>query len=133
MGIERPRRRARCRCARRSSRRDLVLHERQARSARQRQGDRAQASLRSPHSHAHQSFDGGYRWSVSHKPVAAVLKLVSAKSVATKPAGSVGGTNDYVIVYRAVGRGKTALKLIEDRSFQARSTIAKFSLTIRGK
>lgn len=80
-----------------------------------------------------QSFDGGYRWSVPHKPATSVLKLVSAKSVATKPAGSVGGTNDYVITYRAVATGRPPLKLIEDRSFQAHSTIAKFSLTVRVK
>lgn len=80
-----------------------------------------------------QSFDGGYAWSVSHKPAASVLKRVSAKSVATEPPGTPGGTNHYVIVYRAVGKGKTALKLIEDRAFEAHSTIATFSLTVRVK
>jgi hypothetical protein len=78
-----------------------------------------------------QAFDGGYAWSVSRKPAASILKLVSAKSVATNPPGTVGGSDDYVIVYRGVGRGKTSFKLIEHQSFDAHSTIATFSVAVR--
>jgi predicted secreted protein len=80
-----------------------------------------------------QSFDGGYAWSVSHRPAGSVLKLVSARSVATEPAGTVGGSDDYVIVYRAAGAGTTSLKLVEARSFEPHRPVATFSLTVRVK
>ena len=78
-----------------------------------------------------QSFDAGFSWSVSRKPAASILKLVSAKSVRTEPPGTVGGTDDYVVGYRGVGRGKTSLKLTENRVYGGHSTLATFSLTVR--
>jgi predicted secreted protein len=78
-----------------------------------------------------QSSDGGYAWTVSRKPAASVLKLVSARSASTVTAPVVGAPGKYTAVYRAVGRGTAGLKLIESRSFQAGSTIGTFSITVR--
>jgi predicted secreted protein len=77
-----------------------------------------------------QQFDGGYQWKIVRRPSAKVLKLVSNKTVAPPVTGLVGGTDTRVIVYRAVGKGQTSLKLVESRSFQRNSQIAKFTLVV---
>jgi len=78
-----------------------------------------------------EDFDGGYKWTVSHRPASKILRLVSNQAVRTEPPGVVGGTDERVVVYRAIGKGKTSLKLIESRSFQRDSQIAKFTLSVR--
>jgi predicted secreted protein len=78
-----------------------------------------------------ESFDGGYAWTVSHRPASRILELVSNQAVRTEPAGVVGGTDERVVVYRAVGTGTTSLRLIESRSLQRGSQIATFALSVR--
>ena len=78
-----------------------------------------------------QQFDGGYQWKATHRPAPSILKLVSDKTVATTPTGLVGGADRRVFVYRAVGKGRTALTLTESRPFARNSQIAKFTLFVR--
>jgi predicted secreted protein len=73
-----------------------------------------------------QQFDSGYSWRVARAPSRSVLKLVSDRTVSRK--GVVGGYDWRVFVYRAVGRGDTRLRLVESRSFQRHSPIARFRL-----
>jgi predicted secreted protein len=80
-----------------------------------------------------EAFDGGYQWKVTRRPAASVLRLVSDKVVVTTPKGAVGGTDRRVFVYRAVGKGRTSLKLGESRPFMRHSQIAKFTLFARVK
>lgn len=78
-----------------------------------------------------QAFDGGYSWKVARRPAPSILKLVSDKTVAPTPKGAVGGTDTRLFVYRAVGKGKTSLRLTEGRPFVPHSQIAKFTLFVR--
>jgi predicted secreted protein len=78
-----------------------------------------------------QQFDGGYTWKVARPPSPSILKLVSDRTVVTTPKGVVGGADTRVFVYRAVGKGKTSLRLAESQSFTRHSQIAKFTLSVR--
>jgi predicted secreted protein len=78
-----------------------------------------------------EAFDGGYQWKATRRPAPSILKLLSDRAISNAPKGAVGGTDTRVFVYRAVGKGRTSLKLTESRPFVPHSQIAKFTLIVR--
>jgi predicted secreted protein len=79
-----------------------------------------------------QHSDGGYLWHYAKKPKASVLKRVKKKTITPCHAAyCVGGNTIIVWTFKAVGRGRTKLALVEKRSFGNRKPIHRFRLTVR--
>lgn len=86
-----------------------------------------------------QSSDGGYRWTTGKATKARVLKLIKMSTVAKPCTGSpycaIGADTTFVATYKAVGKGRTKVRLVEKRSFEPATTkpIASFRLSVRVK
>lgn len=79
-----------------------------------------------------QHTGGGYLWQYRRKPNPAVLKRVKKRTITPcKAAYCVGGNSIIVWTFKAVGRGRTTLALVERRSFGNRKPINRFSLRVR--
>ncbi len=71
----------------------------------------------------------GYRWSFAHRPAKDVVKLVDKHRVSSAKPPEVGGINTITWTYKAVGHGKTRIKLIQ-RS-PAQKVVKHFALTVK--
>jgi predicted secreted protein len=73
--------------------------------------------------------DGGYSWTVKHRPASKVVAVVSKK---VKPyhhkRGVVGAGSRTIYTFRATGAGKTSFRLIERQPFNKKHVVERFNL-----
>ena len=78
-----------------------------------------------------QASDGGYLWRYRVKPDPKVLRRVKHKTTSSCHAPyCVGGTTTIFWTFKAVGRGRTTVDLIEKRSFE-KKPIKRFKLIVK--
>jgi predicted secreted protein len=80
-----------------------------------------------------QHTDGGYLWRYRTRPNAAVLKRVKKRTITPCHAAyCVGGKSTIVWTFKAVGRGRTRIRLVEKRPFEKKQKpIHRFKLRVR--
>ncbi len=75
--------------------------------------------------------DGGFSWRTLAAPAPAVLRTLSSRYVAPNlPAGSVGGEGKRVNRYRAVGAGRTRVRLADYGPSRGAKPVGRFTLTV---
>jgi predicted secreted protein len=80
-----------------------------------------------------QHTGGGYLWRYAKRPDRAVVKRVKKRTITPcKAAYCVGGNSIIVWTFKAVGRGRTKIRLVEQRPFEKdKKPINRFKLSVR--
>ena len=75
--------------------------------------------------------DCGDHWAYKHRPASAVLEQIGTpKTVSEAPPGAVGGNNHKVWTFKAVGQGKTTMRMVERTARDHNKVIGHFTLTV---